>query len=144
MDTLRFTIGFLIAPLAIPVIEFRVWERPALPAALLWLVFLSVIVAYAGTFLFGIAAVCFLRARKWTAFWFAPAAGFIVAGLIWSLMEVALIALFGTHYFEFHGYLDWLHTILWPYGPLGAVIASLLWVMAWLERAGNKEKADEG
>ena len=28
MDTLRFTIGFLIAPLAIPVIEFRVWERP--------------------------------------------------------------------------------------------------------------------
>ena len=86
MDTLRFTIGFLIAPLAIPVIEFRAWERPALPAELLWLVFLSIIVAYAGTFLFGIPAYCLLRARKWTAFWFAPLAGFIVAGLTWWLL----------------------------------------------------------
>jgi len=88
MDTIRFTIGFLIAPLAIPVIEFRAWERPALPAELLWLVFLSVIVAYAGTFLFGIPAYCLLRARKWTAFWFAPLAGFIVAGLTWWLLGI--------------------------------------------------------
>jgi len=31
-----------------------------------------------------------------------------------------------------------------PYGPLGAAVASLLWVMAWLERTGRKGKADEG
>ena len=127
MDTLRFTIGFLIAPLAIPVIEFRVWERPALPVELLWLVFLSIIVAYAGAFLFGIPAYCLLRARKWTAFWFAPLAGFIVAGLTWWLLGI-LTPMRG----------DWLRGVLWPYGPLGAFVASLLWLMAWLERAGSR------
>jgi hypothetical protein len=49
-----------------------------------------------------------------------------------------LIAQFGARYLEFHGYLDWLHAILWRYGPLGALVASLLWLMAQLERAGSK------
>jgi hypothetical protein len=129
MDTLRFTIGFLIAPLAIPVIEFRVWERPALPAELLWLAFLGIIVAYAGTFVFGIPAYCLLRARKWTAFWFAPLAGFIVAGLTWWLLGLLTPLRGGT------GFLG----VLWPYGPLGALVASLLWLMAWFERARGRE-----
>ena len=129
MDTLRFTIGFLIAPLAIPVIEFRAWERPALPAELLWLVFLSIIVAYAGTFVFGILAYCLLRARKWTAFWFAPLAGFIVAGLTWWLLGLLTPLRGGT------GFLG----VLWPYGPLGALVASLLWLIAWFERARGRE-----
>ena len=77
----------------------------------------------------------------WTNFWVAPIAGFIVAGLIWSLVEVVLIAQFGARYLEFHGYLDWLHAILWRYGPLGALVASLLWLMARLERAGSREGA---
>ena len=80
-----------------------------------------------------------MQKRKWTNFWVAPLAGFIVAGLIWSLVEVVLIAQFGARYLEFHGYLDWLRTILWPYGPLGALVASLLWFMAWFERARSRE-----
>jgi hypothetical protein len=138
MDTIRFTIGFLIAPLAIPVIEFRAWERPALPAELLWLVFLSVIVAYAGTFLFGIPAYCLLRARKWTAFWFAPLAGFIVAGLTWWLLGILTPLRGGSGILDVHSHLHWLRGVLWPYGPLGALVASLLWLMARLERAGSK------
>ena len=138
MDTIRFTIGFLIAPLAIPVIEFRAWERPALPAELLWLVFLSVIVAYAGTFLFGIPAYCLLRVRKWTAFWFAPLAGFIVAGLTWWLLGILTPLRGGSGVLDVHSHLHWLGGVLWPYGPLGALVASLLWLMARLERAGNK------
>jgi hypothetical protein len=71
-------------------------------------------------------------------FWVAPIAGFIVAALIWSLVEVYLTVLFGTRYLEAHGYLDWLNDVLWPYGPLGAVAASLLWVMARFERTGSQ------
>jgi hypothetical protein len=139
MDTLRFTIGFLIAPLAIPVIEFRVWERPALPVELLWLVFLSIIVAYAGTFLFGIPTYRLLRARKWTAFWFAPLAGFIVAGLTWWLLGLLTPLRGGNGFLDVHSHLDWLRGVLWPYGPLGALVASLLWLMAWFERAQGRE-----
>ena len=143
MSILRFTIAYVTAPLAIPAIELRLWE----PRPLYYEIYLLSLycgIGFMGTLLFGIPIYLFLQQRNWTDFWVAPIAGFIVAGLIWSLMEVALIALFGTRYFEFHGSLDWLHAILWPYGPLGAVVASLLWVMAWLERARSKEKPDGG
>ena len=137
MDTFRFAIAFLIAPLAIPMIEFPPWKL--LPFEIMFLIVLPItFIAYVGTFLFGIPAYFFLRCRKWTAFWFAPVAGFIVAALTWSLVEVALIVLFSPRYLEAHGYLDWLHDVLWPYGPIGALVASLLWVMAWLERAGGQ------
>ena len=137
MSTLRFMIAYLIAPLAIPAIELRLWEpRPLYYAAYLLVVYCTV--GFLGTLLFGTPVYFFLQKRKWTNFWVVPIAGFIVAGLIWSLVEVVLIAQFGARYHEFHGYLDWLHAILWPYGPLGALVASLLWVMARLERAGSK------
>jgi hypothetical protein len=95
----------------------RLWEpRPCYYELFLRPVYCAV--GSLGTLLFGIPIYLFLSKRKWMEFWVAPIAGFIVAALIWSLVEVYLIALFGTHYFEFHGYLDWLHTILWPYGPV--------------------------
>jgi len=130
-------IAYLIAPLAIPAIELRLWEpRPLYYEAYLLVVYCTV--GFLGTLLFGTLVYFFLQKRKWTNFWVAPIAGFIVAGLIWSLVEVVLLAQFGTRYLEFHGYLDWLRAILWPYGPLGALVASLLWVMAWLERRGSR------
>src|SRR5262245_47624249 len=50
-----------------------------------------------------------------------------------ALMEAVLVAWLGG-YREPQVYLDWLGNILWPYGPLCAFVASLLWAMAWLER----------
>ena len=137
MDTLEFTIADLVAPLAIPAIELRLW----VPRPLYYELFLLAVYRLAGalgTVLFGIPIYLVLYKRRWMAFWVAPIAGFIVAGLTWSLVEVALILPLGTRYFEFHGYLDRLHVILWRYGPLGALVASVLWVMAWLERRGSR------
>jgi hypothetical protein len=138
MSILRFTIAYVTAPLAIAAIELRLWE----PRPLYYEIYLLSLycgIGFLGTLLFATPVYFFLQKRKWTNFWVAPVAGFIVAGLIWSLVEVVLLVLFGTRYLEFHGYLDWLRAILWPYGPLGAFVASLLWVMARLERAGSRD-----
>jgi hypothetical protein len=101
MSILRYTIAYVTAPLAIPAIELRLWE----PRPLYYEIYLLSLycgIGFLGILLFGIPIYLFLQQRNWTDFWVAPIAGFIVAGLIWSLMEVALIALFGTRYFEFH------------------------------------------
>jgi hypothetical protein len=79
-----------------------------------------------------------LHARKWTAFWFAPLAGFIVAGLTWWLLGILTPLRGGSCILDVHSHLHWLRGVLWPYGPLGALVASLLWLMARLERAGSK------
>ena len=137
MSTLRLVIAYIVAPVALPVIELRLWE----PRPFSYEIYLAPLysgVGALGTLLFGIPIYLYLCKRKWTAFWIAPIAGFIVAGLIWSLVQVVLILQFGTRYLEYHSSLDWLHDVIWPYGPLGAAVASLLWVLAWLERADGQ------
>jgi hypothetical protein len=134
MDTFRFTLAFLIAPLAIPAIEFAPWKF--LPFEYNFLVVLPITaIAYGGTFLFGIPAYFFLRARKWTAFGFAPVAGFVVAALVWWLVGLFAIWRGGDDLLDAHRHLDWLRRALWPFGPIGAFVASLLWLLARLERA---------
>jgi hypothetical protein len=129
VGTLRFSIGFLVAPLAIPVIECSVLS----PGAVL-LAFPMILLSYAGTFLFGIPAYFVLYNRKWTAFWFAPVAGFVVASLTWWFVVASIVLLFGTRFIESVGYSYWLERTWWPYGPFGALVASALWLMARLER----------
>jgi hypothetical protein len=53
-----------------------------------------VIIAYAGTFLVGLPAYLFLRKKKWTAFWVAPIAGFVVATATW----LGLVTLIPLHF----------------------------------------------
>ncbi len=119
MDTIRFTVAFLIAPLAIPTIEFRLWEAHPLYDQLA-LCFLYVAMAYAGTFLFGIPTYLFLYRRRWGAFWVAPIAGFVVAGSTWCLLGIVMVLCFGRDLLEDPGYVYWSRRVLWPYGPLGA------------------------
>ena len=132
MRILGLTLGFLIAPFAIPAIELRVWHGPW--TAEMWAFFLwAAYAAYFGTFIFGIATYLVLRARKWTAFWLAPIAGFTVAGLTWWFVGIVTPFREGG-FFDLQSHLDWLQRALWPYGPLGAVVASLVWVMARQEK----------
>jgi hypothetical protein len=137
MSTLRFIIIFMAAPFLISFIELKRWglSPPMLGGALFGLHFsvaliAMVIVAY---------PTCFLVQGKWTAFWIAPVAGFVVAALIWSLVELAVIGIIGRLLTEDAGRVYWLCSILWPYGPLGALVASLLWLMVWLERRRDRD-----
>jgi hypothetical protein len=132
MTMLRFAIAFLIAPLAIPIIEFPPWNPLPMGYGLLMVPPITII-AYAGTFLFGIPAYFLLRDRKWAAFGFAPVAGFIVAALVWWLVGIFVIWRGGNDLLDVHRHVDWLRSALWPYGPLGALVATLLWVMTKFE-----------
>jgi len=113
MGTLRFTIGFLIAPLAIPLIElYPLLRLGGLALQLLAVAYLLAAGAYVGTFLFGIPAYLLLHTRKWTAFWYAPVAGFVVAGLTWLFAQAVVTLVFGGPLFDVHSYLDWLRPVV--------------------------------
>ena len=129
MGALRFVMGFLVAPLAIPVVEFSLLSLHAVALEDLWGAFLTVLFSYVGTFLFGIPAYFVLYSRKWTAFWFAPVAGFVVASLTWWFVGASWVLLFGTRFIDGVGYSYWQERTLWPYGPFGALVASALWIM---------------
>jgi hypothetical protein len=141
---IRPVIAFLTAPLAVPVLLAPSFYpgASAYPesAPQFWFavsLILITLTAYAGTFLLGIPAYLFLRARKWTAFWIAPILGFLAA----SLAYIVFIALFGlslgnspsTVASEFSN-VSGLRDILWPFGPVGAVVGSLLWLIARPDR----------
>ncbi|MBV8406632.1 MAG: hypothetical protein JOY64_03310 [Alphaproteobacteria bacterium] len=138
MSTLRFAIAFLAAPLLISLIELSRWARP--PSFLAGALFgLPLSVAFLATVVIGYPVYFFLHRRQWTAFWVAPVAGFVVASLIWSLVGLAMLGTLGNLFAAAGISVDRPRRILWPYGPLGALIASLLWPMAWLERLQHGE-----
>jgi hypothetical protein len=137
MSMNRLIVAFLIAPPAIPSIAFRLWEMRPLSVPDLAAIFLNSVVTYAGIFLFGIPAYLFLRARKWTTFWAAAIAGFIVAGLTCWLLGIVTSFLGGWDLLDVHVHLAWLRFALWPCGPLGALVATLLWIVTRPDRAGK-------
>lgn len=137
-DMSRSRTAFLVAPLAVPII-MAVRLYPVAMSSPSWFVValcLSAIIAYAGTFVFGVPAYLWLRARKWTAFWIAPIVGFVAAALAYC----AFIALFmlRTSLSDLPSRLSSvLHEVLWPYGPMGAAVGALLWLIARPDRAGS-------
>jgi uncharacterized membrane protein YfcA len=61
---MRTMIAFYVAPLAVPLLLLVLPGRIPPDAVVAG----SVIVAYAGTFLFGVPAYLYFRARNWTEF----------------------------------------------------------------------------
>jgi hypothetical protein len=131
-EALRFAFACVVAVLAIPVVEERLWEpHPTFYGFLVVAVYCPITV---GALAFVLPIYVFVQRRRWTAFWIAPIAGFVAAGLIWLFVRLAELGLSGMAYRHDREYIEWLRGILWPYGPLGAAVASLLWIWAWLER----------
>jgi hypothetical protein len=133
MEALRFAIAYVVAVLAIPVVDWRLWD-PNLPHYAFFIVLVYCPITTVGALAFALPIYGLVQQWGWTAFWVAPIAGFVAATLIWLFVQVAMLGLFGEVYLHDRGYIDWLRGILWPYGPLGAAMASLLWIWAWLER----------
>ncbi len=100
----------------------------------------ATITAYAGTFFFGLPAYLFLRARKWTAFWIAPVLGFIAGSLAYWVFVVLLGLSLGNSLSSVmadFSNASGLRDLLWPIGPEGAVVGSLLWLIARPDRAAR-------
>jgi hypothetical protein len=114
--------------------------------------FFSTIISFSGVLLLGLPAYLLLRARKWTAFWVAPVAGFIVAAVAWYV----LLSLLGLS--SVRSPSDFLSGLadrrvfemaFWPIGPIGAVAGILVWLIARPDRSttggntGNTDKYPE-
>jgi hypothetical protein len=139
MTMARAVIAFLVAPLVVPIlttIELReLLSHPEMAGLML---LFSTFTAYMSTFVFGIPTYLFLRARRWTAFRLAPVLGFVAGGLAWWLCKSVPVT--GST-FHFDPDPSLLRSVLWPFGPLGAVVGSLLWLIARPDRPAIRDLA---
>src|SRR5882757_9917004 len=111
--------------------------------------FFSTIISFSGVLLLSLPAYLLLRARKWTAFWIAPVAGFIVAAVAWYVL-LSLSWLFSARSLSdsLSGLTDVrvFEMVFWPIGPIGVVAGVLVWLIARPDRsaaggnAGNTDK----
>lgn len=129
----RTPIAFLVAPLAVPLLigiqtAYHTLANDAALHTELFLILLGTValVAYGGVIIFGIPAYLLLRARKLTAFWLAPAIGFIVGAMVHAASFAFIVPsmppanmLLGAVKFG---------------GPLGAVVGAILWLIARPDR----------
>jgi hypothetical protein len=86
----------------------------------------------------GVPVYSFLLARKWTAFWIAPLVGFIVATVVWCVFIFLLVLAFSNGRSDLLSDLAEIHlfrALVWPIGPIGAVVGALLWLIARPDRS---------
>ncbi|HEY6715176.1 MAG TPA: hypothetical protein VI232_02430 [Reyranella sp.] len=111
--------------------------------------FFSTIISSSGVLLLGVPAYLLLRARKWTAFWIAPVAGFIVAAVAWyvflsllGLSSVRSLSDFLSGLTDLRAF----EMVFWPIGPIGVVAGVLVWFIARPDRSaagGSAENTDK-
>lgn len=139
----RVRTAFLIAPLGFPAVMLIVMMLSDLPGgapAKFLMAFLvglySLPLSYIGTLLVGVPTYRFLCARNLTAFWVAPAAGFI-AGAVLSIIIFWLVTLvFGPVLF---GYEDTtgiarVSRLVLSGGLPGAINGTIVWLIARPDR----------
>ena len=143
-DTMRDAIAFLVAPLVVPLLLLTVLYLSPPPTDSFFGIdlFVSAFIAYAGTFMFGVPIYEFLRARKLTAFWIAPAAG-VVAGAIMMCVFFALLGLFfGTSISDMLSEFGRPDLLLFSLGfgaPAGAAVGATLWLIARPDRRTHRQ-----
>ena len=131
----RSIVAFLVTPLVVPLLFAASYLGQDVPSSSLdVLVGLFItLVAYSGTLLVGLPTYLFLRNKKWTAFWIAPIAGVIVAILTWYILVTFVPLFFLPRSTQLATFLN----ALWPMGPIGAVVGSLLWLIARPDRTNS-------
>ena len=132
---IAFVVAALVVPIFYAVVAYRGTPNDTGYAIL---VAGSTVVSCVAAFFFGAPVYVFLQARKWTAFWIAPLAGFIVAIVPWYVFNLLLgLVLVPDHSYVLSHLtdIDSLAEILWPIGPLGAVAGALLWLIARPDRS---------
>jgi hypothetical protein len=143
-DNVRTPIAFLVAPLVVPLIvaayvPIRFPHDPAAATA----VPLSVFVSYFGAVIFGVPTYLFLRARQLTAFWIASVAGFIVGVMMWYVFFALLGLSLGNGLSDVAAALStpryMLPNALKASGPLGALVGTILWLIARPDRRTHQQ-----
>jgi len=138
IDMLRPVIAFLISPMAVPLLLAAYFFVPGARRTGLddLMNVVIALVAYAGAFLVGLPTYLYMREKKWTAFWIAPIAGFMVAVVSWYVFIGLSPLLFGLFLYLLPriSQPEALLMALYPIGPIGAITAILLWLIARPDR----------
>ena len=112
---MRTMFAFYAAPFAVPVALTAYYTSIGMPEVANLLAPIGLIVAYAGTFVFGVPVYLFLRAHNVTSFWIAPVVGFLAGGVL-------MLVILGPEPAVDMG------------GPLGALVGTFLWLIARPDR----------
>lgn len=134
----RRAVAFFIAPLAVPLLMLPWLSSGHLsPGWILTATVIAALVSYAGTFVLGMPAYCFLRARGLTAAWVAGVTGFVIGVLMWLVFSVLFPLSLDQGLAGVRFALTDLHSlrgVLWPGGVLGAIVGVLFWMIARPDR----------
>jgi len=133
----RQLLAFLAAFIAVPVLVAAYFSMGGLLKSSDYgvIVFTSSLISFGAVAFLGVPAFLFLRARKWTAFWIAPLAGFVVAVVAWWVFLLVFAMLLASRLsalFELDR--GMLQEVLWPVGSIGAVVGILVWLIARPDR----------
>ena len=145
----RLILAFLVAGLSVPILVVAYFSIAGLASVgnLGLILVVSTFISFSGVLFLGLPAYLFLRARKWTAFWMAPLAGFIVAAAAWYvfLFLLGLVLVSDKSYaFSHLTAVGPLRGALWLAGPIGAFVGALVWLIARPDRVrsgGNTANA---
>lgn len=131
-NDVRTPIAFLVAPFAVPlIVALSVPASGSHNTAAAAAVGVSALVSYFGAFVFGIPTYLLLRARKLTAFWIAPVAGFMAGAVMWYLVLALLgLSLGSSSIGSALSDPSLLSNALGRIGPLGALVGTILWLIA--------------
>lgn len=142
--TIRDAIAFLVAPLVVPLLLLAVLYLGPQPTDSFFgiALFVSAFIAYAGIFIFGVPIYEFLRARKLTAFWIAPAAGVIVGAIMMYVFFALLRLFFGASISDMLSDFGRPDLLLFSLGfgaPAGAAVGATLWLIARPDRRTDRQ-----
>jgi hypothetical protein len=134
----RVVLAFCIAPLGYPATvvafsAFNGWE----PSELAWVALVCAMISYVGTPLAGGPLYWFLSARRLTAFWIAPVAGFVVGAVLSAFVYSSVVFSLGLSLSSSNegiGSIGRMARVIETSALSGIIVGILFWMIARPDR----------
>jgi hypothetical protein len=134
----RTVLAFIAAPLIVPIILVPYFAAKAPNIGVLFPLIMSTFVSYIGVFMFGLPAYLLLRTNHLTSFLISIPLGFAIGGVMLFISNAILALLLDQGISGIREALantGTLSYVLWPFGPLGALVGIVLWLIARPDRS---------
>jgi hypothetical protein len=130
-------VAFLVAALAVSVFLAVIgYPGKSEDAGYAIVVISSAFVSFCAVIFLGWPAYVCLQESKWAAFWIAPLLAFGVATVAWFAVGFLMALTLSPSSLSSFAKL-WVVGILWPYGPAGAVVGAVLWLIVRADPTHN-------
>jgi hypothetical protein len=144
MDDWRAPVGFLVAPLAVPLLMTWTMGPSSDSLGEMLVIVIGAGFTYIFSLLFGVPTYLFLRARQLTEFWVAPVAGAMIALVTWHLLLTLFVLSVAP--------VSALPSLLGGPGMArpamffmlsGAVVGAIFWLIARPDRVSGRTSPEE-